>query len=65
MSLWTCVATCQVCGKELNRAVHVPEDRKGTVELAAPLVAICDVKGHSTFSDVNFAPVLTWTVEAA
>lgn len=63
--LWTCVATCQVCGVELNRAEHVPERRKTEVEMAAPLVAICKVPGHSTFSDCNFAPVLTWIEEAA
>lgn len=62
---WTCVATCQVCGVELNRAEHVSTADKARVELAAPLVAICKVRGHSTFLDCNFAPVLTWTLEAA
>ncbi len=61
--LWRCVTTCQVCGVELNTAEHVPESKKGEVELAAPMMAICKVPGHSTFSDCNFAPVLTWTLE--
>jgi len=64
MALWTCVATCQVCGVELNRAEHVPTSEKGRVELAAPLVAICKVPGHSTFPDCNLLPVLTWSEEA-
>jgi len=65
MALWTCVATCQVCGVELNRAEHVPEGDKVRVELSAPLAAICKVPGHSSFSDCNLVPILTWTQEAA
>lgn len=64
-TLWTCVATCQVCGVELNRAEHVPEGMKGRVVMGAPLMAVCKTPGHSTFSDCNFAPKLEWSQEEA
>lgn len=62
-ALWTCVARCKVCKKELNRAEHVPESRKFMTEMSAPLAAICDVKGHNTFSDCNIGVELEWTKE--
>jgi hypothetical protein len=62
--LWKATAKCQVCGKVLNTAVDVPESKKKNVELTAPLMAVCDVKGHSTFSDCNFAPVIEWEQQA-
>lgn len=61
--LWTCIAYCQKCGKELNRAEHVPEKEKFKVEMSAPFNAICKEYGHSTYSDVNFAPKLAWVKE--
>lgn len=61
--LWTCIARCQVCGKELNRAVHVPEYDKTRVAISAPLVAICDEPGHSTLSDCNIGVNLEWVQE--
>ena len=60
---WTCIARCQECGKELNRAIHVPTHKKFKVEMTAAFNAICDVPGHSTFSDCNFAPKLEWQLE--
>lgn len=63
MTLWRCVARCQVCKKVLNTADHVPENEKTRIELTAPLMAVCDVRGHSTFSDCNFAPILEWEIE--
>lgn len=61
--LWTCIATCQVCGREVNRAVHVPAAEKSTVELSAPLVALCPEKHHNSLSDVNFGVRLEWVPE--
>lgn len=63
--LWTCIATCQVCGKELNRATHVPESEKTRVVISAPLAAVCDVPGHSTLSDCNIGVKLEWLRETA
>jgi hypothetical protein len=63
--LWTCVARCQVCKKELNRATHVPEREKGRVCISAPMVAICEVKEHNTLSDCNIGVVLEWIEETA
>ena len=61
--LWTCIARCQKCGEELNRAEHVPEAKKFHVEMTAPFNAICSVSGHSTYDDVNFCPELEWVEE--
>ena len=61
--LWTCVATCKICGKELNRAEHVPEDDKAKVIMSAPLVCICDIPDHNTSSDCNIGVVLEWEQE--
>ena len=63
MSLWTGIATCRTCGAELNRAEHVPTTDKGRVTIAAPLMAICKVRGHNTFSDCNIGVVLEWVEE--
>jgi hypothetical protein len=61
--LWTCVAKCQVCKKELNRARHVPESAKEWVALSAPLVSICDKIHHNTLSDCNIGVELEWIEE--
>jgi hypothetical protein len=61
--LWTCIAKCQVCKKELNRALHVPEHAKVRVCLSAPLVSICDKKQHNTLSDCNIGVELEWVEE--
>jgi hypothetical protein len=63
MTLWTCIARCQVCGKELNRAEHVPDGERGMVGLGAPLVAICEVREHNTYSDCNLGVQLEWIEE--
>ena len=62
-NLWTCIARCQVCKKELNRALHVPEYKKVQVTISAPLVAICDCKNHNTISDCNIGVDLEWVKE--
>lgn len=61
--LWTCVATCRVCGAELNRAEQVPEKDKWQVSMTAVLVALCDIPEHNTFSDCNFGVQLDWIAE--
>lgn len=61
METWTCVATCQHCGKELNRAERVPESAKQRVAMSSPLVALCDDPTHNSTPDVNYGVVLTWT----
>lgn len=62
--LYKCTAYCQVCGKVLNTAEHVPESKQTQVSISAPLVAICDVKGHNTLSDCNIGVRLEWEKEA-
>lgn len=64
MSLWTAIATCEECGRELNRAEHVPEPEKGRVALSAPLVCICPEKHHNTLSDLNLRVRLEWVEES-
>lgn len=61
--LWTCIARCQVCKKELNRALHVPEHAKTQVIISSPLVAICPEKHHNTMSDCNIGVDLEWVEE--
>ena len=61
--LYTCIASCQICGTELNRAEHVPEHDTNKVSLKAPFVAICKVKHHNTFSDCNIGVKLEWMEE--
>lgn len=62
--LWTCIATCQVCGREVNRAEHVPESEKSLVAVSAPLMGICPVRGHNTLSDCNIGVNLQWLPES-
>jgi hypothetical protein len=63
-TLWTLIARCQVCGKELNRATHVPECERSRVVIAAPLMALCDVRSHNTLSDCNIGVNLEWVSES-
>lgn len=63
--LFTCIATCQVCGRELNRAQHVPERDKTQVVISAPLMCICPEKSHNTLSDCNIGVKLEWQEESA
>lgn len=62
--LWTLIATCQVCGRELNRATQVPENERTFVAIAAPLMAICPDRSHNTLSDCNIGVKLEWVREA-
>lgn len=61
--LWTCVASCEVCGKELKRAVYVPERHKNRVIISAPLVAICKTVSHNAYPDCNTGVKLEWIEE--
>ena len=65
MKLWTCIARCQVCKKELNRAERVPDDARTQVIIAAPLVALCDEQSHNMLSDCNIGVDLEWVEETA
>lgn len=62
-ALWTCIARCKICHKELNRAEHVPEHDKTRVIISAPLMAICDERNHNTLSDCNIGVELEWIME--
>lgn len=61
--LFTCIVTCKVCGAELNRATGVPDDDRTQIIISAPLMAICKVRDHNTFSDCNIGAKLDWFEE--
>lgn len=61
--LWTAICKCRTCGREINRATHVPEHEKMRVGVSAALMAICDQKSHNTGSDYNLNFDLTWHEE--
>jgi hypothetical protein len=63
VQLWTCIARCRRCGAELNRAEHVPPRDRPRVALGAPFVALCEIREHNTFSDLNWAFDLEWIAE--
>lgn len=60
MKIYTAIARCSTCKKELNRAENVPENKRGHIEMTAPLMAVCDVKEHNTFSDLNLSVEIEW-----
>jgi hypothetical protein len=61
--LWTAIARCGVCRRELNRAEHVPESEKLRIAVSAPLMAVCPERGHNAFSDCNPGVELEWIEE--
>lgn len=63
MILWTCIARCGQCGREINRAEHVPENKKQWVSMTAAFNARCDEPHHNTFSDLNLRYTLDWVEE--
>lgn len=65
MKTFTGIARCSTCGKELNRAEGVPDVKRVMVEMTAPLMAICDVREHNTFSDLNLRVQVEWIEEGA
>ena len=62
-ALWTCIARCGDCRRELNRAEHVPESQRTLVALGAPMVALCQNPEHNTLSDLNLRVQLDWFKE--
>lgn len=58
--IYTAIARCCVCSKELNRAENVPENKRYQVDISAPIMAICPVKSHNTFSDLNLKVHVEW-----
>jgi len=62
--LWTLVLTCRTCGKEINRAEHVPTHHRTRVALAGAFFT-CEEPSHNTFSDLNLSANTTWTEETA
>lgn len=62
--LYTCIARCGVCKRELNRAMHVPEEDKSRVAVSAPLFALCPERQHNTLSDLNLKVELEWLSES-
>ena len=63
--LWTAILKCRDCGTELNRAEHVPEEKKAQVDISAALMAGKCPKGcRATFSDCNINTTIDWKEEA-
>ncbi len=63
---FTAVLSCAECGTELNRAIGVPESKKGSVVISAPLVAgRCKNGCRSSGSDWNCNTKLEWVTESA
>ena len=62
--LWTYIVRCRVCGRECNRAEHVPERHRTRVAMSAPFMARCKEPGHDTFSDLNLAYDAEWVPES-
>ncbi len=47
MTPWTCIVRCGHCGRELNRAEHVPACRKISVSMTAAFNVRCACCGQS------------------
>jgi hypothetical protein len=63
--LWTCIARCGVCKKQIGLAEHVPDSRQTMVMMSASLNCLCDVREHNTYSDCNIGVELEWVEEVA
>ena len=61
--LWTYIVRCKTCGAECNRAEHVPERARNRVEMSAPMIAFCPVRGHNSLSDLNYHYDAEWVPE--
>jgi len=60
-SLWTAILSCKDCGKELNRALDVPDSDRGRVSVSSALAAgRCPNGCRSTLSDLNINTKLEW-----
>ena len=66
--MWTAILRCGSCGAELNRAEHVPEDKKNKVGITSAFAAgDCPNGCRPTFlscSDLNINTNLEWIEEA-
>lgn len=64
MTLWTGILRCGTCKAEINRAEHVPEEKKGRVAMASVFAGSCpNVRNHATFPDCNLNTSLEWSEE--
>ena len=61
--LWTYVVKCKDCGREINRAEHVPEEKKTQVAISASLMCFCPERSHNTGSDFNLHFDGEWIAE--
>lgn len=61
--LWTCIARCRTCGAELNRAEHVPANKKALVGMGAAFGSFCKYAAHNTERDINFNIKTEWIEE--
>lgn len=60
---WTYIVRCTTCGRECNRAEHVPERDRTRVVMSAPFMARCSEASHNTFSDLNWRYDAEWVPE--
>lgn len=58
--LYNAVAKCGECGKVLNTAENVPENKRGLVGMSACFFT-CPERHHNTFSDLNLRVEVEWT----
>ena len=64
MPLWTAIVRCKTCGTEINRAEHVPENKKTQIATTAPIAAgLCPTKEHNSFSDCTWNIDVEWVEE--
>ena len=62
LPVYTCVAVCPDCGKELYRVKHVPLDQRHVLLMELPKKALCENIEHNTFPEhnANFHFDLVW-----
>jgi len=63
MKKFTGIARCGTCKEEVNRAEHVPEEDQSRVIMSAPFAALCKMRSHNSFSDLNYNFDLEWLEE--
>lgn len=61
--LWTYIIRCKDCHRELNRAEHVPDERKTQVAISAVFAGRCEIDAHNTASDYNLHHYGEWVLE--
>ena len=50
---WTYIVRCLDCGRELNRAEHVPTEKKAIIPVVATFCCFCPIESHNTALDFN------------